>query len=97
MTLSMTTMEKTAREASPSPWSFEKWSKITVNYPGIDHPIYVDEDDVRYFTTITPDVALKLIAIARMAVEMYAVGQERKFLTTERWNEIKEALKEIEE
>jgi ribosomal protein L19E len=39
---------------------------------------------------------LALIRVARMAKDMYAVGEERKYLHTTRWDEIKEALKEIE-
>lgn len=60
-----------------------KAKKISTT-PFRDPNMYVDADDI-----------LRLIRLARMAKDMYAVGEERKFLTTERWDEIKETVKEI--
>jgi hypothetical protein len=56
------------------------------------HPAHVQA----YYGHCGPEAMLALIRVARMAKDMYAVGEERKYLHTKRWDEIKEALKEIE-
>lgn len=52
--------------------------------------------DGAFIGAMSPTTALALIRVVRAAKEMFAFGEEGKCLTTQRWMEIKEALKEIE-
>lgn len=93
MTISLKNLQEIADRATPGEWVAD------------DNIVFCDGEsvaldcrymDASFIASMNPTTALALIRVARMAVEMYAVGEERKFLTTERWDEIKEALKGIE-
>lgn len=92
--LDLDELEKTAKAATPGPWVADD---NIVFRDGESIALDCRHIDASFIASASPDVVLALIRVARMAKDMYAVGEESKFLHTTRWNEIKEALKEISE
>jgi hypothetical protein len=92
--INLSDLEAKAKAASTGQWTADD---NIVFCDGESVALDCRHRDAAFIASMNPTTALALIRVARMAKDMYAVGEERKFLHTTRWDEIKEALKEIAE
>lgn len=74
MTLDLDKLEALAKAATPGPWQVPPGALSTVT--SADRPLLIDGgtlNDAQYIAALSPDVALKLIALARISSAMAAM------------------------